>query len=194
MFTGIIEKRTRILSVEKKGGMVRVRVSKPSAWKLKDGQSVSIDGICSTVVSHRAASFDVEFMPETIQKTTAGDFSRGRAVNLERSLVYGRRIDGHLVQGHVDAALPVREVRALGKSREITFKPKAAVARAIALHGSVAINGVSLTVAKKHGPNFTVALIPHTLAHTNLGTLQAGDLANVELDRSPEYLAAMRRG
>jgi riboflavin synthase len=194
MFSGIIEKQARILSMKKEGSILGVRVASPKGWKLKDGQSVSIDGICSTIVAHRAASFDVEYMPETLSKTTAATFSKGRMVNLERSLVYGQRIDGHLVQGHVDMALPVRDVRVLGKSREITFKPKAAVARAIALHGSIAVNGVSLTVAKKHGPNFTVALIPHTLAHTNLANLAVGDFVNIELDHSPKYLAAMRTG
>lgn len=194
MFAGIIEKQSRILSAEQKAGILRVRIAKPTKWKLIEGQSVSIDGICSTVVAMRAAAFDVEYMPETLAKTTAALFSKGRSVNLERSLVYGQRIDGHPVQGHVDAALPVRDIRINGKSREITFKPKAAVARAISLHGSIAINGVSLTVARKHGPNFTVALIPYTLKHTNLQDLQVGDLANIELDHSSSYLAAPRKG
>lgn len=193
MFAGIIEKKGRVLAVEREKQMLRIRIEKPRSWKLALGQSVNVDGVCSTVVKRSATSFDVEYMPETISKTTVGAFEKGRIVNLERSLKYGQRIDGHPVQGHVDAALPVREIATRGASKEITIKPNAATARSIALHGSIAINGVSLTVARKHGPNTTVALIPHTLKETNLGKLAVGDLVNVELDHSLAYLAAYRK-
>ncbi|TSC63186.1 MAG: riboflavin synthase [Parcubacteria group bacterium Athens0416_74] len=193
MFAGIIEKKTRVLETEKKGRILRVRVEKPRTWKLVLGQSINIDGVCSTVVRTSAAFFDVEYMPETLSKTAAGSLTKGQVVNLERSLKYGQRIDGHPVQGHVDASTPVRELRALGKSKEITIKPSALLAGQAVLHGSIALNGVSLTIARKHGPNVTLALIPHTLSSTNLGLLTVGDVVNVEFDHSASYLAGLRK-
>lgn len=193
MFAGIIEKKARIASVQKRGNLVRVRIEKPRAWKLELGQSVNVDGVCSTAVKTGAALFEVEYMPETLSKTTAALFVQGRVVNLERSLKYGERIDGHPVQGHVDIALPVRGVRTRGASKEITIKPPSKLAREAELHGSIALNGVSLTVARKHGPNITVALIPHTLRSTNLGALRAGQAVNVEFDHSAAYLAGLRK-
>lgn len=193
MFAGIVEKKARILSVEKSERILRVRVEKPRSWKLALGQSVNIDGVCSTVVRTSTASFDVEYMPETLSKTAAGSLAKGRVVNLERSLTYGQRIDGHPVQGHVDTSTSVREIRSLGKSKEVTIKPSALLARQAALHGSIALNGVSLTIARKHGPNITVALIPHTLSSTNLGALKVGDAVNVEFDHSAAYLAGLRK-
>lgn len=193
MFAGIIQATARVKAVEEAKKIKRVRIAAPRGWKLSLGASIDVDGICSTVVQKGSSWFDVEYMPETLSKTTAAVFSRGALVNLERSLKYGERIDGHPVQGHVDCAVPIREVVRKGSSREITIKPKASLARRAALHGSIAINGISLTVARKHGPNITVALIPYTLKHTNLGKLKTGDMVNVEFDHSREYLAAMRR-
>lgn len=193
MFAGIIEKKARIMVAEKGGLMLRVRVARPRGWKLSLGQSVDIDGVCSTVVRTTRTAFEIEYMPETLSKTTVGSFKKGRVVNLERSLKYGARIDGHPVQGHVDACVPVRDVRVLGKSKEITIKPNPALARAAVLHGSIAINGVSLTIARRHGPNITVALIPHTLRTTNLDEIGVSDMVNVELDHSAVYLAGVRK-
>lgn len=193
MFAGIIEKKARVLRTEKDGEVLIVRIQKPSAWKLTRGQSVSVDGICSTVVGATPSSFLVEYMPETLSKTTAVMFKKGSIVNLERSLKYGQRIDGHPVQGHVDACTPVRQIRDVGRSKEITIKPPAKVARAAVLHGSIAVNGVSLTVARSHGPNVTVALIPHTLRESNLGTIAVGDVVNLEFDHSATYLVARTR-
>lgn len=193
MFAGIIEKKAKIKAAEKSGSMLRVRLEKPRGWKLVLGQSVNVDGVCSTVVRTTASVFEVEYMPETLSKTTVGSFEKGQVVNLERSLKFGARIDGHPVQGHVDARVPVREVAALGKAREITLRLNAALVRRVALHGSVALNGVSLTLARMHGPNATVALIPHTLRTTNLGSIKVGDTVNMELDHSAVYLAGVRK-
>lgn len=193
MFSGIIQASGRVKAAEDKNKIKRVRIAAPRAWKLPLGASVNVDGICSTVVKKGSGYFDVEYMPETLSKTTAVSFKKGRLVNLERSLKYGDRIDGHPVQGHVDCTALMREIVRNGSSREITIKPNASLARNAALHGSIAINGVSLTIAKKHGPNITIALIPYTLKHTNLGALKAGDQVNVELDHSLEYLAANRK-
>lgn len=193
MFAGIIEKKTRILQVGRDKDVLRARISKPAAWKFAVGQSVNVDGVCSTVVRTAVGWFDVEYVPETLSKTTVSGFAKGRMVNLERSLKKGDRIDGHPVQGHVDMKTPVREVKVLGASRELTIKPNAQLARRVHVHGSIALNGVSLTVARKHGPNITVALIPHTLKTTNLEDLSAGDEVNVEIDLLARYENAATR-
>jgi|SRR5665213_1237069 len=193
MFAGIVEKKGRVKAIEKKNRILCVRIEAPRSWKLALGASVNVDGICSTVVKKGQGFFDVEYMPETLSKTTAASFTRGTLVNLERSLIYGQRIDGHLVQGHVDCATAILAITKKGSSREFTIKLSAALARGAALHGSIAINGVSLTIAKKHGPNITVALIPYTLTHTNLGALKVGDAVNIEFDDSPGYLDKVRR-
>lgn len=193
MFSGIVQATARVKAVEEARKMRRVRITAPRGWKLALGASVNVDGICSTVVQKGNGYFDVEYMPETRSKTTAGSFRKGTIVNLERSLKYGDRIDGHPVQGHVDGTAPVRELVRNGSSLELTIKPKADLARGAALHGSIAINGVSLTIARKRGPNITVALIPFTLKHTNLGTLKTDDTVNVELDHASVYLARNRK-
>lgn len=193
MFTGIIERTARVKAAETSNKMRRVRIEMPRMWKLPLGASVNVDGICSTVVKKGSGYFEVEYMPETLSKTTAASFTKATHVNLERSLKYGDRIDGHPVQGHIDCSAFVRDVATKGASREITIKPNAKFAREAVLHGSVAINGVSLTIARKHGANITVALIPFTLTHTNLGNLKVGDTVNVEFDHSRTYLASAGR-
>jgi riboflavin synthase alpha subunit len=193
MFSGIVQATARVKKTEEAKRIKRVSIEAPRGWKLQLGASVNVDGICSTVVKNEKGFFDVEYMPETLSKTTATLFEKGRIVNLERSLKYGQPIDGHPVQGHVDGATPIRELANKGSSRELTIKPNAALARSAVLHGSVAINGVSLTIARKHGPNITVALIPYTLKNTTLGALKVGDAVNVEFDHSRAYLAAVRK-
>ena len=184
MFTGIVEATGRVKKTGETKRIKRVRIGAPRGWKLELGASVNVDGICSTVVKTQKSYFEVEYMPETLSKTTAASFTEGRLLNLERSLKYGDRIDGHPVQGHVDCATPVRERVQRGASLELTIRPNATLARSATLHGSIAINGVSLTIARKHGPNITVALIPYSLKHTNLGALKKGDMVNVEFDHS----------
>ncbi|MDR3570773.1 MAG: riboflavin synthase [Candidatus Pacebacteria bacterium] len=192
MFAGIVQASARVKALEEEKRILRARIEAPRSWKLELGASVNIDGICSTVVKKGRGYFDVEYMAQTLSKTTAASFTKGRLVNLERSLKYGQSIDGHPVQGHVDCTAPITEIARKGASRELTIRPNAKLARQAALHGSIAINGVSLTIAKKHGPNITVALIPYTLKHTNLGTLKAGDVVNVEFDHSRAYLDKVR--
>lgn len=184
MFTGIVRNTSRVTSVSCRHRIQHVRIRKPARWKLSSGQSIAVDGICSTVVAHTGHFFDIEYMPETLKKTTAAFFEKGSIVNLERPLKYGDPIDGHLMQGHVDARTRIVAMVEKGRLREIIIALPSAVAKRVALHGSVALNGVSLTVARKRGTTCTVALIPHTIAHTNLGRLSVGDLMNIEADRT----------
>ncbi|MCR4325752.1 MAG: riboflavin synthase [Patescibacteria group bacterium] len=184
MFTGIIQATSSVVSVSERGGVKRTRIRKPTRWKLTKGQSVAIDGICSTVAELGAGWFEVEYMPETLSKTTARSLARGHSVNLERSLRYGDPIDGHLTQGHVDSRVRVMAVTRNGRSREIRVALPQVLAKKVVRHGSVALNGVSLTVARVRRGAFEVALIPHTLSHTNLGGLSVGDPVNMEVDRT----------
>jgi riboflavin synthase len=190
MFTGIIQSKTEVSSAIKKGNIIQVRLKKPQDWKLSIGQSVSIDGICSTVTTMPKGSFEVEYMPETLLKTTAGSFGPGSCVNLERSLTLNDYIDGHIVQGHVDARARVIETVEEGSTRRITIDIPMTLSHYIAALGSIAVNGVSLTVARLDGARATVALIPHTLAVTNLGQLKKGDLVNIEADLMARYIVA----
>ena len=159
-----------------------MRIQKPRAWDLSLGESVSVDGICSTVVARTASSFDVEYMPETLSKTTAAQFRAKRMINLERSLRYGDRIHGHFVTGHVDATSRVIKVEKQGRSRAVSIKVPREISKYIVPRGSIAVNGVSLTVARKSSGSFTVALIPHTLKVTNLANVVRADAVNIEVD------------
>jgi len=191
MFSGIIRATAKIRSVERARGSLAVSLPAPRGWKLEKGASVSIDGICSTVVRKKGAVFVVEYMPETLRCTTAASFVPGSVVNLEEPLRLGDTLDGHFVQGHID---DVGMVTRIGREPyEISIRVPKALRPYIAAKGSIAINGVALTVARMQKDECTLALIPYTLAHTNLGALQKGDSVNVEVDVIARYLAAARR-
>lgn len=189
MFTGIIRSTAKVKRVEAKGEGLCVAIDAPRGWKLLAGGSVAIDGICSTVVGKRKGAFLVEYMPETLRVTTAADFSPGRIVNLEEPLRIGETLDGHFVQGHVDAVAKVARVSLRGGSHEITITIPKNLRRFLARKGSITVNGVALTVALFSGSTCTLALIPYTLVNTNLGTLKKGDSVNVEVDLIARYLA-----
>lgn len=191
MFSGIIRATAKVRSVEKGKGILTVAIATPKGWKLAKGASVSVDGICSTVVKKTAGAFLVEYMPETLRLTTAADFSSGRIVNLEEPLRLGDTLDGHFVQGHVDGVGIVTRVAT--EPREISVRVPKDLRKYIAAKGSIAINGVALTIARMQKDECTVALIPYTLSHTNLGALAKGSRVNVEVDVIARYLAAARR-
>ncbi len=193
MFTGIIQATAKVTSAKSAGDCIRVGIKKPKdpkAWKLALGQSISIDGICSTVTAVSKDAFEVEYMPETLKKTTAGSFAKGVLVNLERSLALKDFVDGHIVQGHVDARARAASIADEGNTRRIAIEIPKDLARFVAALGSIAINGVSLTVARFESGKATVALIPHTLSHTNLGALKRGDSVNIEVDVMARYIVA----
>jgi riboflavin synthase len=193
MFTGIIQAQSPVVAVSVSGKVRRVSVQKPARWKLVRGESISIDGICSTVENTASRSFFVSYMPETLKKTTAGSFAQGYIVNLERALKLGDRLGGHLVHGHVDARGTVVSVDKEGRSRLLTVRIPGVFTPFVERHGSIALNGVSLTVARKRGNTITVALIPYTLSHTNLGALAKGDEVNIETDAILRNLRLLRK-
>lgn len=182
MFTGLIETTGRVRTARERGGMREVSIEKPSAWRFERGESVAVDGICLTVTGSASRSFSAQMMPETLAKTTGGAWKPGRIVNLERPLAFGDRLHGHLVQGHVEARARVARVAKKGASRLLTLRLPPLLLKNVALHGSITVNGVALTVARARSSAVTLALIPHTISRTNLGLLAKGDDVNVETD------------
>jgi riboflavin synthase len=185
MFSGIVQGQGRIVATEMRGVNLRVTVAIPRGWKFSVGESAAIDGICTTIVVAGRGTIQADYMPETLSMTTASDFAKGRSVNLERSTRTGDPIHGHFVQGHVDAVGIVENV----KDNEFSIRVPGTVSRYVAHKGSIAVNGVSLTIARKKGNAFTVALIPHTRAVTNLSRLEVGARVNVETDILARYVA-----
>ena len=194
MFTGIVEATGRIERVESHGGGVCLTIAPAHPLpNLALGESIAVGGPCLTVTSRRGARFTVEVSPETLRRTTLGSARAGRRVNLERSLRLGDRLGGHIVQGHVDG---IGKLEAITPDREWSlyrFQAPAALAAYLVEKGSIAVDGVSLTVFACRGSRFTVALIPHTLRVTTLGKLRPGDRVNVEADVLLKQIAAMLR-
>ena len=190
MFTGIVERTVHVATVSSAPGFVRLNLA--VAWSdVKPGESVAINGVCLTVaeITPMAIGFDV--IPETLSKTNLGLLKAGDTVNVERSLRAGDRIDGHFVQGHIDARGEVTSVRERGASRELMIRVPKSTVRYIAPKGSITVNGVSLTVTFVRGGCFGVALVSYTLKHTNLGALQRHNPVNVETDLIARYLARL---
>lgn len=182
MFTGIIQAVVPVLSVTSIAKGVRVKLAKPVGFRMQLGESVAVDGICLTVVSFRPKFFEVELMPETLSKTTTQEWGKGRKVNVEQSLRVGQKVDGHFVQGHIDRVETVKNVNKEGERYEMELSFSKDLRPFVALHGSITINGVSLTVMRLTNTRFSVALIPFTLKHTNLGALHQGEKVNIEVD------------
>jgi riboflavin synthase len=190
MFTGIVEAVGTVRAVEDRGGVKPVHiVAAAVAATLLPGASIAVSGCCLTVTGVEGDAFTCDLTPETLQRTAFGDRLRpGARVNLERPLRADGRFDGHIVQGHVDGVARVLERRDLGDSAEMVVEPPAHLERYLVAKGSVALDGVSLTVAAREAGRFTVALIPYTLLHTSLGSAGRGDLVNVEVDVIAKYV------
>jgi riboflavin synthase len=183
MFSGIVEEVGRVARVEALDGGRRLTLAASRVLGgLKPGDSIALDGVCQTVVSLSEREFTVEAIATTLERTTLGAWTPGRRVNLERALALGDRLGGHLVQGHVDGVGEVIARRQHEQHRLLDVRMPPEVADVTTLHGSITISGVSLTVNRLGGEVAQVALIPYTLAHTNLGDLEPGDAVNLEGD------------
>lgn len=201
MFTGIIEDIGRVRAVERGSGGARLVVDTHLATgdhaALKLGDSIAVMGACLTVTRHERGSLAFDVSLETLARTTLGGLATGARVHLERALVLGGRLDGHLVQGHVDAvARLVANVRA-GEGWELGYELPEALLPQVVEKGSIALDGVSLTIARLVGSRVTVAVVPHTARHTVLADTPIGANVNVETDILGKYvqrLAALGRG
>ena len=189
MFTGLIETVATVARVDAVPSGYRLRLDTPLAAELQLGESVAVDGVCLTVTARDAAGWEADVGPETARVTTLGTFTPGRRVNLERSMRADSRFGGHLVQGHVDATGTVAAVRPDGDSHWIDVVFPEPLSPMFVPKGSVALNGVSLTVAILEEARFSVMLIPFTWDHTNLSDLRAGALVNLECDMVGKYVA-----
>jgi len=188
MFTGIIKATSKVLRSSPSQGKLQVTIVRPSELgELATGASIACDGICLTVLGFDSASFTVELMRETAQKTTAGQWKTNTMLNLEPALKLGDRLDGHWVQGHIDRTSTLLEKRILSGTTYLRFELDPQDRNLVVPQGSIAVNGVSLTIAELKANSFTVSLISHTLDNTNLGTLSPGNKVNLEYDILGKY-------
>jgi riboflavin synthase len=190
MFTGIIQARGRIASLQRRGGDVRLSVESdglPFA-NYEIGESIAVNGVCLTAVELRDGGFDTDVSVETLEVTNLGRLGVGDCVNLEPSLELGQRLGGHLVSGHVDCVGKVRSLRTDARSIRISVEVPGEYARYIARKGSVTLDGVSLTVNAVSETTFDVNVIPHTADVTIIGDYEAGTEVNVEVDLVARYI------
>jgi riboflavin synthase alpha subunit len=189
VFTGIVETVGRVAAIEPRGEKTRIAVEAPSiAGGLPIGASVAVSGTCLTVVAVDGGTIAFEAVRETLEKSALGDLRVGSSVNLERALRADGRLDGHIVQGHVDGTGRVRAVERRGDDVRFAVDCDVAFAELLVPKGSVAIDGVSLTVVAVEPAGFDVALIPHTLAVTTLGQRRSGERVNLEADVLGKYV------
>jgi riboflavin synthase len=194
MFTGLIETMGRVVRVTRGKGSTRLAIrSTLPVDKMKDGESVAVDGACLTVSRRRGTVLEMDAVPETLALTTLGDLRPGDPVHLERALTLADRLGGHLMQGHVDAVGRVVSLTRRDGDVRLRVDLPAPLRRFAAVKGSIALHGVSLTIARKTAAGVEIALIPETLERTKLGAVRAGGKLNVEMDLIARYLDALSR-
>lgn len=188
MFSGIIQSLQPVTKFEKTSGHLWVTIKKPRAWKTKLGESISIDGVCSTICKQTTTSFTFEYMPETLRLTTLKNIKKNQDINLERSLKLNDLVGGHLVSGHIDATGIIKAIKKDDQSKIFTIKFPEKFKKYLISKGSIAINGISMTVINPKKDKFQIATVQHTLKHTNLGKLKINDKVNLEFDQVAKYI------
>jgi riboflavin synthase len=188
MFTGLVEAVGEIVDARPTAGGVRVRIATPLATELAQGDSLAVNGVCLTIVLVEGSEVHADLGPETVRITTLGDLARGRLVNLERPMRADGRFGGHLVQGHVDAIGSVEDLRPGAEFLWVAVGFPRELAPLIVPKGSIAVDGISLTVASLGTSRFDVQAIPYTIEHTNLKALRRGDRVNLECDLVGKYV------
>ena len=188
MFTGIVTHQGKIHAIRKLSGGLEIDVAVEFAKDCHIDESIAVDGVCQTVVAFNAQYFTVQAVEETLRKTTFGSYAVGQTVNIERSLTLQQGIEGHLVQGHVDTTGKVHSVKEEGANWLLEIEYPEAFSNLIVGRGSIAIDGISLTVAREESNRFTVAIIPYTWKHTNLHLKKVGDAINLEFDMLGKYV------
>ncbi len=189
MFTGLIETIGIISAIHPRGDVWQIDIEAPKiAGELRLGDSVSVSGACSTVVRSDNRSFSIEIMEETRKKTKLGNLKSGSAVNLERAMRVDSRLDGHIVSGHIDGLARVEKIETYPETRKYYFSAGQDLISGIVSKGSVAIDGISLTVIDVTTNNFSVGIIPTTISETTLSELKEGDAVNIETDILGKYI------
>jgi riboflavin synthase len=194
MFTGLVQDRGHVEAVDRTADGVRLRVGTALAPELHDGDSVAVQGVCLTATSVDAHGFAADVMAETLQRSTLDALAPGAGVNLELPLRATDRLGGHVVQGHVDGIGEVSEIVQEGFPRRVSFGAPPALLRYVVEKGSIAVAGVSLTVAEVGEDGFGVALIPETLERTTLGELEVGERVNLEVDVLAKHVEKLLEG
>jgi riboflavin synthase len=202
MFTGIVEETGELISRERTGGGLRLRVSASFCDELSVGQSIAVSGACLTVEDYDHDSFELFLSAETVEKTYLGDLAIGDPVNLERALPADGRFDGHFVQGHVDGTAEVVGIERVGDDWTFTFSLPESMARYVVQKGSICVDGISLTVADlrtgdgegESENEFDVAIIPETYRLTNLASKSVGDPVHLEVDVVAKYVESLVEG
>lgn len=193
MFTGIIENIGSIEHLETEKDNLHITVKSTLTPQLKIDQSVAHNGVCLTVVNIKNSSYTVTAIKETLNKTTLKDLNTGDAINLERAMTLGNRLDGHIVQGHVDEIATCTKIEEANGSWVFSFKYNFNTNNNITIEkGSITINGVSLTVIDSKKESFSVAIIPYTYNHTNFKQLKVGDSVNLEFDLIGKYVKRLK--
>ena len=188
MFTGIIEQIAEVVKVENEGSNLNITLKSNITKELKIDQSVAHNGVCLTVVDIDGDKYMVTAIKETLDKSNLGLLNVGSKVNMERCMKLGDRLDGHMVQGHVDQTAKCTEIKEEKGSYVFTFKHKESDNMTVE-KGSVCVNGVSLTVVNSKDTSFSVAIIPYTFEHTNFHTFEVGTVVNIEYDILGKYIS-----
>ena len=187
MFTGIVRERGRVVSAESNGGGVHLRIAAPETAGAALGDSIAVSGCCLTVTAADGETLEFDAVPETIARTTLGGLEPGAEVNLEPALRAGEPLGGHFVQGHVDGRARVEALEREGEGSRLRLQLPPELHRYCVEKGSLAVDGVSLTIAALYEGGVEIALVPFTLEHTTLGALAPGDEVNVEVDLLAKY-------
>ncbi len=193
MFTGIIEQTGRVSSIETNGSNRSFWIESALTPELSVDQSISHNGVCLTVEAVKEKTYRVTAIDETLRKTNLGNWEPGTVINLERCMQMGGRIDGHIVQGHVDGTGVCKKITDKNGSWEFTFQFPGNFASLVIEKGSISLNGISLTVFDVGADQFTVAIIPYTFLHTNMQYLKAGDMVNIEFDMIGKYVSRLQQ-
>jgi riboflavin synthase len=188
MFTGLVKDLGRVTAVQQSGDGVTLAVRTRLSGEIAEGDSVAVNGVCLTATSVQDGAFEAEVMHETLRRSSLADVGEGSDVNLELALRAADRLGGHIVQGHVDGLGSVRDVREDGFARVVEIAAPPELLRYVVEKGSIAVNGVSLTVVDVGEDAFTVSLIPETLERTTLGTAAPGAPVNLEVDVVAKYV------
>jgi riboflavin synthase len=192
MFTGLIEEVGTVIALSADGATTRLEIEAPRlVHKVSVGDSVAVNGCCLTLALHGESALTFDVLQESLRRTNLGNFQPGNPANLERAVTAGAHLGGHFVQGHVDCASPVLALEKIGQDLRVEVELPPEFAHYVVYKGSIAVNGISLTVAEVLGKSFAVWIIPHTKAQTNLATTKCGDSVNLEFDLLAKYVERM---